>query len=149
MESWYRSDITHARVEGLVKHDLLRWRTEAIEWLVPDREGAPAPPDGFVVSFAPFHERGLAIPPYPFVRGLLHHYQIELQRLNPNGIQHIAAFIALCEGYLGIEPHFELWRYFFSVSLHKKRERSGDLSVPMGWAGIHLQGHRSVEYMAC
>ena len=58
------------------------------------------------------------------------HYQIELQYLNPNGIQHIAAFIEL--QYLGIEPHFELWRYFFNISLHKKRERSGDLSVPMG-----------------
>jgi hypothetical protein len=57
-----------------------------------------------------------------------------LQHLNPNGIQHIAAFIALCEGYLGIEPHFKLWRYFFSVSLHKKKERSGDLSVLMGCA---------------
>jgi hypothetical protein len=73
------------------------------------------------VPFAPFHERGLTIPPHPFLRGLLHHYQIKLQHLNPNGIQHIAAIIALCEGYLGIEPHFELWRYFFSISLHKKR----------------------------
>jgi len=69
-----------------------------------------------------------------------------LQHLNPNGIQHISAIIALCEGYLRIEPHFELWRYF-SVSLHKKRERSRDLSVPMRCVGIHLQGDRSVEYM--
>ena len=57
------------------------------------------------------------------------------------------AFIALCEGYLGIEPHFELWRYFFSVSLHKKRERSRDLSVSMGCASIHLRGHRYAKYM--
>jgi hypothetical protein len=68
--------------------------------------------------------------------------------LNPNGIQHIVAFIALCEGYLVIEPHFELWRYFFSVSLHKKRERSGDLLVPLGCASIHHRGHRFAEYMA-
>ena len=80
------------------------------------------------------------IPPHQFLQGLLHHYQIELQHLNPNGIQHIAVFIVLCEGYLGIEPHFELWRYLFFVSLHKKRERSGDLSVPMGCTGIHLWG---------
>ena len=55
----------------------------------------------------------------------------------------------LCEGYLGIELHFELWRYFFSISLHKKRERSGDLSVSMGCTCIHLRGHRSAEYMNC
>ena len=78
------------------------------EWLVPGRKEAPASPDGYVVSFTLFHEHGLAVPPHPFFQGLLHHYQIELQHLNPNGIQHIVAFIAMCEGYLGIEPHFEL-----------------------------------------
>jgi hypothetical protein len=47
--------------------------------------------------------------------GVLHYYKIELWHLNPNGIQHFAAFIMLCEGYLGIEPHFDLWQYFFFV----------------------------------
>ena len=52
-----------------------------------------------------------------FLRGLLHYYKIELQHLNPNGIQHMATFIALCEGFLGINPHFNLWRYFFAITL--------------------------------
>ena len=43
------------------------------------------------------------------------------------------AFIVLCEGYLGIEPHFELWRYFFSISLLKRRDRARDLLVLMGY----------------
>ncbi|XP_066356955.1 uncharacterized protein [Miscanthus floridulus] len=110
-------------MEGLVKCGLLRWRTDAAEWLMPGHEEVPAPPDDYVVSFTPFHEHRLTIPPHPFFWGLLHHYQIELQHLNPNGIQHIMAFIALCEGYLGIEPHFELWRYFFSISLQKNKKR--------------------------
>jgi hypothetical protein len=80
----------------------------AREWLLPGREEVPALRDGYVVSFARFHERGLTMPPHPFVWGLLHHYRIELQQINPNGIQHIAVFIALCEGYLVIEPQFEL-----------------------------------------
>ena len=134
-------------MEGLIKCGLLRGRTNVAEWLVPGHKDASALPDGDVVSFAPFHDRGLMIPPHLFFRGLLHHYQIELQHLNPTEIQHIAAFIALCEGYLGIEPHFELWRYFFSVSLLKKRDKARDLSVPMGSAGIHLWGQRSAEYM--
>ena len=50
------------------------------------------------------------------------------------------AFIMLCEGYLGIEPHFELWRYFFSVSLIKKKDKDREILVPMGCAGIHLWG---------
>jgi hypothetical protein len=45
----------------------------------------------------------------------------------------------LCEGFLGVKPHFELWRYFFFVSPQKKKEKKGeDLSVPIGCASIHL-----------
>ena len=80
MDLWYRSDVTHACMEGLIKHGLLRGRTNAIEWLVLGREDAPALPNGYVISFTLFHERGLTIP------GLLHHYQIKLQHLNPNKI---------------------------------------------------------------
>ena len=86
MDSWYRSDVTHARMEGLVKCGLLHGRTDAAEWLMPGREDASTPPDGYIVSFAPFHKCGLVVPPYLFFRGLLHHYQIELRHLNPNGI---------------------------------------------------------------
>ena len=128
MDLWCRSDVTLVRIEGLVNHGLLRGRTDAVEWLVLGHEDAPAPLDGYVICFAPFHERGLTVPPHPFFRGLLHHYQIELQHLNPNGIQHIMAFIVMCKGYLGIEPHFELWRYFFSISLIKK-ERGQETPV--------------------
>ena len=78
MESCYHSNVTHARMEGLIKHGLLRGRTDVAEWLVPGHEDAPAPPDGYIVSFAPFHKCGLVVPPYLFFRGLLHHYQIEL-----------------------------------------------------------------------
>jgi len=72
-------------MEGLVKR-ILRGRTNAAEWLVPGHEEVLAPLDGYVISFTPFHEHGLMIPPHPFLRGLLHYYQIKLQHLNPNGI---------------------------------------------------------------
>ena len=58
------------------------------------------------------HDPCPQIPP-----GLLHFYKIKLQHLNPNGIQHMAVFIMLCKGFLGISPHFDLWRYFFTVNL--------------------------------
>ena len=63
MELWYRSDVTHARMEGLVKRGLLCGRTDSMEWLVLDHE-VPMSPDGYIVSFAPFYERGLTIPPH-------------------------------------------------------------------------------------
>ena len=66
MDLWYRSDVTHARIEGLVERGLLHGRTGAIEWLVPSQEDTPAPPDGYVVSFMPFHEHGLVVPSHLF-----------------------------------------------------------------------------------
>ena len=78
MDLWYRSDVTHVCMEGLVKRGLLRMRTDAVEWLVPGREDAPVLPDGYVISFALFHKHELTIPPHPFFRGVLHHYKIEL-----------------------------------------------------------------------
>ena len=55
----------------------------------------------------------------------------------------------MCEGYLGIKPHYELWRYFFSISLMKKKERGRETSVTMGCVGIHLWGQWAAEYMPC
>ena len=110
---------------------------------MPGREGEPSPPDGYDVFFVYFHVRGFATPAHRFFRGLWHYYQIELQHLNPNGIRHITVFIALCEGYLGIEPHFELWKYFFAVSLITK-----DVSIVlMGYAGIHLHSRWAIDYL--
>ena len=126
-------------MEGLVKKSLLCARTVANEWIVPGGEDVPSQPDGYIVSFIPFHEWGFATPPHRFFRGLLHYYELELRHLNPNEIQHISALVTLCEGYLGIEPHFELWKYFFAIELHKKKEKKKpDLVVPMGCASIHL-----------
>ena len=86
MDPWCHSDITFQCMEGLVHRGLLHARTSTEEWLLPDNKGLPSPPDGYVVSFAHFHERGLATPAHKFLRGLLHFYKIELQHLNPNGI---------------------------------------------------------------
>ena len=60
----------------------------------------------------------------------------------------MAAFVVLCEGFLGISPDFDLWRYFFVVNLQKKREKGGRqaLHMPMGCAGIQLRNNRVGEY---
>jgi hypothetical protein len=43
---------------------------------------------------------------------------------------------------LGIDPHFELWKYFFTVKLQRKKvekkKKLADLAVPMGYASICL-----------
>jgi len=134
-------------MEGLVHCGLLRTRTSAEEWLLPSDKDLQSPLDGYVVSFTHFHERGLATPAHKFLWGLLHYYKIELQHLNPNGIQHMTAFITRCEGFLGINPHFDLWWHFFVVNLQKKREKGwSELHTSMGCSSIQLQNNRSGEY---
>jgi hypothetical protein len=54
---------------------------------------------------------------------------VQLHQLTPNSILHIACFITLCESFLGIDPHWVLWRFIFflrpSVALNKKPELGG------------------------
>jgi hypothetical protein len=50
-------------MDVLVEHGLLRARMEVKEWIVPGDEEVPMLPDGYVISFMPFHERGLAVLP--------------------------------------------------------------------------------------
>jgi hypothetical protein len=59
---------------------------------------------------------------------LFDYLQVQLHYLNPNGIQHNVAFIALClcKGYLGVEPNFNLWRYLFcQVVVKRGRAKNG------------------------
>ena len=71
--------------------------------------------------------------PTDFFRGLLHFYKIKLVHLNPNSILHISTFIYLCEAYLGIEPHFALFRHLLQVTT---RQKTGPIVV--GGASIQL-----------
>ena len=75
---------------------------------------------------------------------------MELQHLNPNGVQHVSAFIALCEGYLGVPPVFELWRYFLAASLIQSKVNGVPTSHPVGYASIHRRSggdRRSQQYI--
>jgi hypothetical protein len=40
---------------------------------------------------------------------------VQLHQLTPNSILYIACFVTLCESFLGIEPHFLLWRSIFRL----------------------------------
>jgi hypothetical protein len=68
-----------------------------------------------IPMFTRFAERGLALPASNFFKGLLEYYGIEYLNLNPNGIFHTFVFIHFCEAFLGIKPHWVLFRKFFRV----------------------------------
>lgn len=146
MSRWTRYTISFAVIEAVMAIGTLpRWI--GVDGLKFSRlELDLAPDDDNVVSFASFHDRGFDVPSHPFFRGLLHYYGLEFQHLNPNGIQHIVTFIALCESFLGIEPNFDLWKYFFLASFIKAMATDCPQPFPVGCASIHLRGHRAKEY---
>ena len=78
MEPRCRSDVTLQCLEGLVHRGLLCAWTATDEWWLLGNEDAPLPPEGYVVSFARFHERGFATPTHKFLWGLLDYYNVEL-----------------------------------------------------------------------
>jgi hypothetical protein len=79
--------------------------------------------------FLGFLLRVLSLPAHEFLRGLLFFYGVQLHQLTPNSILHIACFVTLCESFLGIEPHFLIWRSIFqlrpNVSWARKPELGG------------------------
>ena len=52
----------------------------------------------------------------------LRHFRLWLHDLMPHGMAHLIVFVTLCECYLGIEPHFDLWRRIFRVNLNKDND---------------------------
>jgi hypothetical protein len=92
-------------------------------------ERIPKPPSGYRVMFLAFLLCGLSFPTHEFLRGLLFVYGVQLHQLMPNSILHIACVVTLCKSFLGIEPHWILWKFLFrlrpSVSLSKKPELGG------------------------
>ena len=91
----------------------LRLLTDETAMQIPEDEMIPTPPEGWRVIFLDFLTRGLSLPVQEFLCFLLFVYGIQLYQLTPNSILHISVFITLCECFLGIHPHWGLWKRIF------------------------------------
>jgi hypothetical protein len=116
-----QTDLTKAQNDGLI--------ADGDQVIFPSTERIPKPLSSYRVMFFAFLLRGLSFPAHEFLRGLLFVYGVQLHQLTPNSILHIACFVTLCESFLGIEPHWILWKFLFflcpSVALSKKPELGG------------------------
>jgi hypothetical protein len=90
------------------------------------------------VVYVPFLIRGLALPVSPFFRGLLDFYNLNLTHLNPNSILQISIFVHLCEAYLRILRHFELWKYLY----HCRPGMAGGQHQLVGGASLEMRRGR-------
>jgi hypothetical protein len=102
-----QKDLEKAQADGLISDD--------DQVIFPSTEHIPKPPSGFQVMFLAFLLCGLSLPAHEFLRGIFCVYGVQLHQLTPNSIIHIACFITFCESFLGIEPHFLLWKFLFRL----------------------------------
>jgi hypothetical protein len=116
-----QTDLTKAQKDGFIA----RWD----QVIFPSTKRIPKPPSGYRVMFLAFLLRGLSVPAHEFLRGLLFVYGVQLHQLTSNSILHIAYFITLCESFLGVDPHWTLWKFLCrlrpSVSLSKNPKLGG------------------------
>jgi hypothetical protein len=59
-----------------------------------------------------------------FFKGMLRYYGIEYLNLNPNDIFHVSIFVHFCEAFVGIKPHWSLFRKFFRLKRSRARMTS-------------------------
>jgi hypothetical protein len=150
-DPWPFSTVTADDLEALVAKGLLRPLScdSQPEWMAPPSGAAPSPPPGYVVSFVSFHERGFGVPASRFMRAILHVYGVELHNLSPNSISQAAIFAAVCEGYLGIDPHWDLWTHLFPAELFASPtgERRVRMAVRAGGCILQLRQARALQYI--
>ena len=130
-EGWVPSKCSESDLETLVSAGLLLDKS-IIQWRPALGEGRPYESTGEIVAFAPYFELGLGLPCSAFFSGLLHCYRIQLHHLTPNSFVHTSIFVHLCKAFLGIEAHFELFRFLFHL---KPQLDSYNLDV-VGGAGL-------------
>jgi hypothetical protein len=140
---WHRSTVTDFTLNELVNGGQLAPNVDGqpAAWIVPpavDRE--PNPPFSYVVSFIRHHERGFTAPASRFMRGLCHHYRVELHNFALNAISQAATFVGVCEGFLGIPVNCDIWVHLFRAELHtltmheprvRRAVRAGGLSISL------------------
>jgi hypothetical protein len=94
--------------------------------------------------FARFAERGLSLSASDFFKGLMGYYGIKYLNLNPNGIFNTAVFVHFCGAFLGIKPHWVLFRKFFRV---KPQPSASNPRVVEG-VGIQMREDAAEQYLS-
>jgi hypothetical protein len=65
-----------------------------------------------------------------------------MHHLAPSRVLHIAAIVTLCEAYMGIDPHFTLWSYFFRTQF--LQGLSPEATV-LGCVDIYIRSRHGVD----
>ena len=141
-EGWVASKCSESDLGSLVCPSLLPEKS-VIQWRPALGEDRPYENTGEIVAFTSYLERGLGFPYLFFFSRLLCYYRIQLHHLTPNSFVHISIFVHLCEAFLGIKPHFELFRFLF----HLKPQLDSYILDVVGGAGLQLRQRKDRVYI--
>jgi hypothetical protein len=114
---WPMSEVMQEHLQNLISQGYMIALGLAT-YRVPEDPVSPQAGE-YVVGCIVFYEWGFGVPSHQFLYSLLQFYNLELHHSTPWGILYIAAFMTLCEAYMGIEPHLDLWNYFFRARLRQ------------------------------
>jgi len=150
VEVWPPCNVTKSALEARVKSGILRplKDVEFPEWIVPsanDRE--PNPPPGYVVCFLSFLDRGFGISAGRLIRAILHYYEVELHNLNPNSVMQAAVFATVCEGFLGVPAHWNLWLHLFKAEMSARYVGGEKIPLRVGGCTLQLHQQRTGQYI--
>ena len=73
-------------------------------------------------------DRGFSLPPHPFLLDFLAFTGSQLHHIVPNSITLLASLFSLCEGFLGIDPHWNLFRTIYTIK-PQKIKKSGEAEI--------------------
>ena len=91
-------------------------------------EAEPHPRDDERVLLLSHVDRGFSLPPHPFLLDFLAFTGSQLHHIVPNSITLLASFFSLCEGFLGIDPHWNLFRTIYTIK-PQKIKKSGEMEM--------------------
>jgi hypothetical protein len=113
---WITSKVTQEDLQNLMSQGYMTV-AEFMTCRMHEEPASPVQAGGHTMVCTAFYERGFGVLAHQFLHSLLQFYAMELHHLTASGILHMAALVTLCEAYMGIEPHFNLWNYFFHARL--------------------------------
>lgn len=143
---WVQGDWIQSTIELDDLQDLAESRLiEHGSWRLPGEEIEPQPQDGECVLLATHVDRGFSLPPHPFFRAFLNFFRAQLHHFSPNTITYLAAFVSLCENFLGCRPYWGLFKHIFTCRSQtmKKASPSDERTQVIqmcGGLGIQMRG---------
>ena len=126
--------------DGLIARD---------SWRLPGTEAEPQPREGERILLTTHLERGFSLPPHPFFRNFLSFFGAQLHHFPPNAIAYLAAFVTLCECFLGCSAHWGLFKHIFTVrsqAVKKPKSSEDKTHVIQLCGGLGLQKRKGSEF---